>query len=178
MNNLKRLLFKRSKPVLRRYEPITSEGAGDAPYLWDAYQKGLLKETPENMSMADFSEWLFDATDRIPELWIVEDYVKGKLEPVAFIYAIHDGWLMEPHVVHFDNASPRIILRTWVAFLNKTRFSKHTGACLIRVEQDSVNLANKLEQMKILHWVGKIWCGRPDGNEYLYSMRCKRVGAE
>ena len=173
MNNLKRLLFKRNKPVLRTYVPITDKGAGDAPYLWDAYQKGLIKGTVEGMTMPDFAEYLYEIGQQIPELWIVEDYVKGELKPVAFIYASHDGWLMEPHVIHFDNSTKKIIYRTWVAFLSKMRRNKNTGACLLRLEKDSVNLANHLEKMGLIEWVGKIWGGRPSGNEYLYSMRCQ-----
>lgn len=172
MNDIKRLLFKRNKPVIRAYQPITDKSPGDAPYLWDAYQKGLLKDVEPNMSMADFAEWLYEVTQQIPALWMVEDYVKGELVPVAFIFAAHDGWTMEPHVVHFDTATPKIIYRTWVAFLKKTKWDKKTGACLLRLEKDSVLLANRLEQMKLIEWVGKVWGGRPSGNEYLYSMRC------
>lgn len=173
MNDIKRLLFKRNKPVLRNYIPVTNTGAGDAPYLWDAYLKGLLKGTEPGMSMADFSEYLYEISQQIPVLLIVEDYIKGELTPVAFIYAAHDGWLMEPHVVHFDNATPKIIYRTWVAFLKKMKWDKKTGSCLLRLEKDSVLLANRLEKMRLIEWVGKIWGGRPTGNEYLYSMRCQ-----
>ena len=172
MNDIKRLLFKRNKPVIRDYIPLTDQGAGDAPYIWDAYQKGLLKDVEPGMSMADFAEYLYEITQQIPRLYIVEDYVGGKLTPVAFIFAAHDGHLMEPHVVHFDNASPKIIYRTWVGFLKKMKWDKHTGAVLLRLEKDSVTLANRLEQMRLVEWVGKIWGGRPSGNEYLYSMRC------
>lgn len=172
MNDIKRLLFKRNKPVIREFIPLTDKSAGDAPYIWDAYQKGLLKGVELGMTMPDFAEYLYEITQQIPLLFIVEDYVRGELTPVAFIYAMHDGHLMEPHVVHFDNATPKIIYRTWVAFLKKTKWDKQTGACLLRLEKDSVNLANRLEQMKLIEWVGKVWGGRPEGNEYLYSMRC------
>ncbi|MGI9317949.1 MAG: hypothetical protein ACR2QW_11495 [bacterium] len=172
MNDIKRLLFKRNKPVLRAFIPITDKGAGDAPYLWDAYLKGKLKGVEEGMDMADFAEYLYEIGQQISELWIVEDYIKGNLEPVAFVFASHDGWTMEPHVIHFDNATPKVIYRTWVAFLKKTRGRGDTGSCLLRLEQDSVNLANRLEAMKLIKWVGKIWQGRPSGDEYLYSTRC------
>ena len=171
MNDIKRLLFKRNKPVIREFIPLTDKGAGDAPYIWDAYQKGLLQKVEPGMDMADFSEYLYEVTQQIPKLWMVEDYVKGELKPVAFIFAAHDGHLMEPHVVHFDNTTPRIIYRVWVAFLSKMRWDKETGALLLRLEKDAVLMANRLEQMKLIEWVGKVWGGRPSGNEYLYSMR-------
>ena len=59
-----------------------------------------------------------------------------------------------------------------MAFLKKTKYRKDIGACLIRVEKKMTNLCNKLEEMKLLEYVGKIWGGSPSGNQYLYSIRC------
>lgn len=176
MNNLKKLLFKKNRPVLREYVPLTDKGAGDAPYLWDAYLKGSLKGAEPGMSMEQFAEYLFEVTEVVPEIYIVEDYIQGELKPVAVVFCNNDGWLLEPHVMYFDNATPRIILRTYVAFLKKTRWRKDIGACLIRSEKDAVNLINRVEQMGLVEWVGKVWGGRPNGNEYLYSMRCNAGG--
>jgi len=172
MKTLEKMLFKRDKPVLRRFQPLTAGDAGDLPYLWDAYVKGMLKDSPEDMDMATFVEYIMDAVDQVPETWIVEDYVKGKREPIGVVFCGNDGWMLEPHVVYFDNATPRTILRTYVAFLKHTRWRKDLGACLLRVDSKTQNLAKRMEEMKLIEWVGKIWGGKPDGNWYLYSMRC------
>ena len=178
MNDLKRLLFKRNKPVLRDYIPLTDKGAGDSPYLWDAYLKGKLNGVDEGMTMAEFAEYLYEVSQAIPEIYMVEDYVGGELQPIAVVLCNNDGWQLEPHVMYFDNATPRTILRSYVAFLKKMKWRKDIGACLIRVEKDTVNLTNKVEKMGLIEWVGKVWGGRPSGNEYLYSMRCQARGSK
>ncbi|MGI9316752.1 MAG: hypothetical protein ACR2QW_05420 [bacterium] len=172
MNDLKRLLFKRNKPVLRDYVPLTDKGPGDAPYLWDAYLKDKLNGAEPGMTMPEFAEYLYEVSQAVSEIYILEDYVGGELHPIAVVFCNNDGWQLEPHVVYFDNATPRTILRTYVAFLKKTKWRKDIGAVLIRSEKDGTNLANRVEKMGLIEWVGKVWGGRPGGNEYLYSMRC------
>jgi len=172
MDRLEKLLFKKSKPVLRPLAPMTEDDFGDVPYLWDAYKKNLLGEVPENMSMEEFIEWAKGIFIQIPKMWIVEDTVYGKLQPVAIVFSTYNGWTLEPHVVYFDKATPRAIIRAYVAFLKKTKYDKSIGACIIRVDKKNRALPNRLEKMGLIEWVGKIWGGKPDGNEYLYSMRC------
>ena len=173
LDNVPEKLFAKSKPVLRHFEPMTQESAGDFPYLWDAYQRGLLVELPSDLDIESFTDYMIGLLDQIPEVWVVEDEVQGEIKPIAFVFCSHDGWIMEPHAVYFDYATPRNILRAYVAFLKKTKWRKDTGACLVRVDQKDRKFVNRIEQMKIgLEWVGKIWGGKPTGNEYLYSMRC------
>lgn len=172
MDKLEKRLFKHSKPVLRDLQPMSEDGPGDIPYLWDAYKKGMLHDVEEGMDMGQFVEWSQGLMEQIPKMWIVEDTIQDELSPVAIIFAGYDGWMLEPHVIHFDRATPRAILRTWVAFLKKTKYNKDVGACLIRVDKKNRALPNRMEKMGLLEWVGKVWGGKPDGNEYLYSMRC------
>jgi len=167
-------LFKNNRPVIREFKPVDGADAGDLPYIWDAYKSGYLKELPEDMSMDDFLGFTEEVLNRVQEAVIVEDFIKGKLEPVAFVVSKNDGWLLEPHVQYFKNASPRNKLRTYVAFLKKTKYRKDIGACLVRVPTDTKNLTNHIEQYGLLEYVGKIWNGTKTGNEYLYSVRCKR----
>ena len=167
-------LFKSGKPVIRSFQGIDGDSAGDVPYLWDAYKKGLMDELPEGLDMGDFVEVIEVLMEKSQEAWVLEDTVNGSMEPIAVVLCRSDGWLLEPHVQYFDNATPRAIYRTWAAFIKKTKYRKDLGACLVRVNKDHINLANRLERMKLLQYVGKVWGGRPSGDEYLYSVRCKR----
>ncbi len=167
-------LFKSGKPVIRDFKFIEGTDAGDVPYLWDAYKKGVFKDVPEDLTMQEFAEYINDLQDYVQEVWMVEDKVGESMQPVAIVICKSDGWLLEPHVQYFDNATPKAIYRTYAAFMKKTKYRKDIGACLVRVEKNSVNLANRIEKMGLLQYVGKIWGGKPSGNEYLYSVRCKR----
>lgn len=167
-------LFKNGKPVIRDFKFIEGDDAGDVPYIWDAYKKGLVDELPENLEMEDFIEFVELLLERSQEAQIVEDKVNGDMQPVAAVFCRSDGWQLEPHVQYFDNATPKSILRTYAAYLKKTKYRKDIGACLVRVGRDTVNLANRVEKLGLLQYVGKVWGGKPDGDEYLYSVRCKR----
>jgi len=156
---------------------MSKEGAGDVAYLWDAYQKGLLHEVPEDMSMEGFVKYSDHLLDQIQKIWIVEDFIKGKMQVVAIIFSSFDGWQLEPHVIFFDIVTTKVMLRVWIGFLKMTKYSDEIGCCLIKVDGSARRVTNRIEKMGLLQWVGKIWQGRPGGNEYLYSMRCRARGS-
>ena len=169
-------LFKYSRPVIRKFEYYSDGKAGDVPIAWDAYKKGLLKDLPEDYTMEQFLELTESMDEEIFETWIIEDKVHGQVVPVAIVFCKTDGWQFEPHVVYLENATPKIKLRTYAAFLKKTKYRKDIGAWVARVDRSTVKLTNVIEKMGLLKYVGKIWGGRPNGNDYIYSVRCnKRV---
>lgn len=163
-------LFKYSKPIIRRFEPV-GETAGDVPYIWDAYQKGLIKDIPQDLGMEEFMEMANELYHSL-EMEIVEDNIHGEVVPIGLIYTKNNGCLIEPHVVWFDNATPRAIYRSYVGYLKRTRYRKDIRACLIRVDNRYTKFLNRLEKLRLVEYVGKIWGGRPEGNDYLYSVRC------
>jgi len=167
-------LFKKNKPVFRKFKDIEGQDAGDTPYLWDAYKSGCLDHFPKDLNMGKFLELMAIIFSRFQEHMIVEDYVDGKLVPIALLVAVNNGWLLEPHVQYFSNASKRCKLRTYVAFTKRTKYRKDIGACLYRVPHDTMIMTNRLEQYGLIEYVGKIYNGQPTGNEYLYSTKCKR----
>ena len=178
MNPVKQL-FKFSKPVIRNFEyPDLENGkAGDLPLLWDAYQRNQLPDMPENIDMQVFVEIAEEMRMQLFEVNVVEDKVGEEYQPIAFVFvknASSDGWQIEPHVTYLDNATPRHKLRSYVAFLKKTKYRKDVGACVLRVNKETTKLANRAEKYGLVEYVGKIWGGRPDGNDYLYSVRCNR----
>lgn len=178
MNVIKQL-FKNSKPVIRdfKYPDMEAGIAGDLPILWEAYKRGQLEDMPEGLEMSHFVEIAEALRDQLFEVTVVEDQVSGELMPIAFVFvknATSDGWQIEPHVTYLDNATPRLKLRSYVAYLKKTKYRKDVGACVIRVDKESTKLANKAEKYGLVEYVGKIWGGRKGGNDYLYSVRCNR----
>lgn len=175
--NLAKIIFKRTRPVIRPFKYPEGDDAGDLPIIWDAYKRGLFDDLPDDFSPAEFVELVEAVRESLFETYIVEDFVHDNLEPVAYLMlkSIDEKhWQIEPHVVYFENATPRIKLRTYVAFLKKTKYRKDVGACVVRVPKDTTKLANKVEEMGLLEYVGKIWGGRPGDNDYLYSLRCQR----
>ena len=167
-------LFKYSRPVIRPFVYAGDGVAGDIPIAWDAYKKGLFADLPEDYSMEQFLELSEAMADEVFETWIVEDKVKGEMVPVGVVFCKSDGWQFEPHVTYFDNATTKIKLRTYAAFLKKTKYRKDIGACVAKVDKNTIKLTNVIEKMGLLKYVGKIWGGRPDGNDYIYSIRCNR----
>jgi len=173
MDKLAKQLFKYSRPIIRPFKLMTLEGPGDVPYLWDIYQKGILTEIPTGMSMEEFAEVSTDIVDNV-DVSTLEDRVDGEFKAIGFMVCRFNGWQIEPHVIFFDNATTRIKLRIWVAIIRKTKYSTKAGSCLIRVENDARKMANRIEKMGLLQYVGRVWGGCPSGNEYLYAMRCAR----
>ena len=167
-------LFKYSRPIIRPFVYAGNGMAGDVPIAWDAYKKGLFDDLPEDYSMEQFLELTENMADEIFETWIVEDKVGGEMVPVGVVFCKCDGWQFEPHVTYFENATPKIKLRTYAAFLKKTKYRKDIGACVAKVDKNTIKLANVIEKMGLLKYVGKIWGGRPGGNDYIYSIRCSR----
>jgi len=167
-------LFKRSKPVIRPFQFIKGNDPGDMPYLWDAYKKDMFNELPKDLDMQEFVDIVEFIVNPLQEIWMVEDKVKDNVLPVAFVVCKSNGWTLEPHVRYFDSATPRVKLRTWTAFMKKTKYRKDIGACLIRADKRTTNLANRVEKMGLIQFVGRVWGGSPSGDEYLYSIRCKR----
>ena len=169
-----KLLFKHSKPIIRPFKFIKEGDLGDMPYLWDAYKKDLIEDLPKDISMEDFVGAIDEAQDIIQEMWTLEDKVKGTVKPIGVVTCKNDGWQLEPSVQYYDTATPRTVLRSYIAFLKKTKYRKDIGACVVKAEKKGINLANKAQKLGLLEYVGKVWGGRPSGNEYVYSVRCGR----
>ena len=166
-------LFRYSKPIIRQFEFLSETSPGDMPILWDAYKTGVL-DVPEGLDIDQFIEGIGKLSEEIEEVWIAEDYINGKLEAVGIVLCNNDGWQLQPHVIYFDNATPKAKLRTYFAFMKHTKYRKDIGACVVRAEKHETALPNKVQDMGLLEYVGKVWGGRASGNEYLYSVRCGR----
>lgn len=174
MNRLDKMLFKKNRPVIRDMRFIEDGDSADTAMCWDLYCLGRFLDAPEDMTMGEFVDFVDYIRDRVTEIYVVEDLVHDVYKPIGLVLARTDGWLFEPHVYYTDDATPKIKLRTYTAFLKHTKYRKDIGACLVRVNKETTPLANKMQGIGLLEFVGKIWGGLPTGNQYLYSVRCQR----
>ncbi len=176
-------IFKKDRPIIRPFIYPDGNNPGDLPYLWDCYRNGGMADLPENLEIAQFVAIAEILEEQTFETYMLEDNLKNpetgeeQYSPVGVIFVKSidfENWQIEPHVFFFRNATPRIKLRSWVAFMKKTKYRKDIGACVVRVNKEARDMANKVEQAGLIRYVGKIWAGRKDGNDYIYSVRCNR----
>lgn len=170
-------LFKKDRPIIRPFIYPDGNNPGDLPYLWDCYKNGLFTDLPEDLEIAQFVEIADILEQETFETHMIEDKIEDQYHPigVVFVKSIDfENWQIEPHVFFFRNATAKIKLRAWVAFIKKTKYRKDIGACVVRADKDGAEIANKVEKAGLLRYVGKIWAGRRGGNDYIYSVRCNR----
>jgi hypothetical protein len=94
--------------------------------------------------------------------------------PVCLVTNRSDGWKVMPKAEFFPWASPRNILRCTVFYLQKLRYDKNTGVCVVYCLRDSLSLMNKAKEYGVLFASGKILGGQRAGDEYIFSIRGKR----
>ncbi len=83
------------------------------------------------------------------------------------------GWRIEPFCEFFRWATPRMRLRSVVAFLQMTHWQSSVGVCLVRSPEKWEKFFSKLRTYGVLFPCGKIPYGTPQGHEYLFYVRGK-----
>jgi len=112
---------------------------------------------------------------------MIEDehkYFRDKKGPVAMVSVDNYGWKIEPSIDFFFWASKRNRLRACAAYLQMVRYSKDFGVCVVRAGDGDVMLCEHLRGYDLLFPCGKIPCGRPDGDEHLFYVKCKARAEE
>lgn len=163
------LLFKRSRPLVRRFDPV-----GDMWVLWGAYDLESFPNLPNGLVRGDFEQMVIRVLMTRSACLVVEDnchYFKSGWGPVCFVVVDNYGWRVEPHVDFFRWATPRMILRCNVAFFQMARYSKELGVCEVRTTGKHVPLYRKVCEYGLLHEVGRIPNGDRDGDCYLFSVK-------
>ena len=167
----RRTLFKKSKPFIRQFEQ------SDMWILWAAYKEGSFPLMPE-MGKEEFYATIRARMGNYNALMLVEDECKKFRDgrgPVCIIGANTDGWKVEPHVEFFKWATKQNILRVNVRFFNWIRQNKEIGVCIVRSLESSANLFNHVRSYGVLYYVGRIPGGDRRGDEFIYSIRGKRI---
>lgn len=177
-------LFRGSKPTLRPARLVNDDGSygDDMGVLWAAYKAGsfpLMED--QNLEPTQFGQFIVDTCAGLSDAVMIEDactqYASGR-GPIAFVGIRNDGWRHEPHVDYFAWASPRVILRGAVAFIQFMRYHKGVGVCVIRCLPPSVNLFKRVARYAVLNYVGKIFRGTARGDEHLFSVAGKKRTGE
>lgn len=175
-------LFKKSRPHLRPAVLMDGDQYGfDMGILWAAYRAGSFPLSENrDMTSDEFARYIISHALAVNEMIIAEDDCPGFSSgrgPVAVIGVRTDGWAIEPHVDFFAWAKPRTILRVVVAFMQKVRYSKDVGVCVVKSLNETKNLFHHAgRDYGVLRPAGMISGGSPRGDVYLYSARGARDG--
>ena len=151
-------LFKKSRPHIRPLE------AKDMGWLWAAYKAGSFK-FPENLTQPEFDQHMREAL-RNARHYLVEDGNKkfqSAYGPIGLIGVVSDGSKIEPAVAVFKWATPRNVLRGFVAFFQWVK-SQDISECVVRASA-------KEKIMKLCVDYGVLY---PRTMETVYGVRGKR----
>lgn len=165
----KDLLFKKSRPDIRRFEVMDGEKySKDVGILWAAYKAGSFS-IREGMTQEEFMAEIDTTMSGFQSVWVIDDdtkiYSSGR-GPIGLVGANSSGLIVEPRFMFFKWANCRNILKATVAVLNKMRGSLRTGIILIRADKAKRIIADHMKKYELLFFIGK-----SGENEYLYSGR-------
>lgn len=172
-------LFKNGRPHIRPLQIYDGDKYHkDLGILWVGHKKSPFGWLKENVEQSQFAQAI-ESISKDEDLLIAEDnnrHFKEKKGPVALFSMANDGWKYEPHVQFMPWATKKNILRTTVAFLQLVRYSTKVGCVVIYSMKHSALLFDKCCQYGVLHKVGTIISGSPEGDEIVYSVRGKKDG--
>lgn len=132
------LLFKKSRPEIRPLE------AKDMGWLWAAYKVGSFK-FPEGLNQEEFTNAVALAFHGKAHFLVEDDnrrFQSGR-GPVGLIGIASDGQKIEPLAAVFKWATPKNILRGFVAFFNWIK-NEDIAECEVRVPAADSRLLKKV----------------------------------
>jgi hypothetical protein len=162
-----------SRPFIRQFTK------DDLWVMWAAYDMGSFPNLGK-MDKEQFVGMLLELCKNKSSCLVVEDdckWFKSGRGPVAFVAITNYGWRIEPHVDFFKWATPRIILRSNVAFFQMVRYSSQVGVCEIRSIEKHANLFEHLKKYGLVFPCGKIPNGDPRGDVFLYYAKGRKEHA-
>ncbi len=170
-------LFSKDRPYIRPLKIYDGDKYHtDIAILWAAYERNEYYDFPEDLTQESFADYIEEISQH-KELLMAEDFNKGYKErgPVAFVMVDYpDYWRMMPHVIFFSWATPKNVLRSTVSFLQKVRYSRTIGVCIIHSLEQSKNLFDRCIKYGVLSYVGKMRRGDPRGDDFIYSVRGRK----
>lgn len=163
-------LFRRSRPYLRAFKVIDGQQYHrDLKVLWAAHRLNPLPGIEGDQK--SFANQVTELSKRF-DLVMVED--ENKTRETAVIRIADDGWRYEPHVIFFPWATRKNILRICVSYFQWARCSRQIGCVEVITGLESKNLFDHVCSYGVLHFVGKMVNGSPDGDTYIYSVKGKK----
>ena len=161
-------------PERPHIRPFTHD---DLWILWGAYDLGSFPALKRGMQRKEFEACVMSAVLKHQASLLIEDNLSNfskssKRGAVGFISIKSDGWKIEPWVDFFAWASPRRKLRACVAFFQWCKNTKEAGVCVVTVPKNSIPLMDKMKNFVPLFPIGRIPFGSPDGDQFMYSIKC------
>lgn len=165
-------LFKGERPHIRPFDLQK-----DFWVLWGAYDLGSFASLPKGWSKELFADYLIKIIGSHSSALVSEDkckYFKEGRGPVSLILIDNYGWRVEPIMDFFKWTTPRMVLRSQIAFLQMVRYSSDIGVCLVRSPEKYQEWFNRFREYGVLFPCGRVPYGRQDGDETLYYVSGNR----
>lgn len=166
-------LFRKSAPFIRNIQVLNEDGSfsDDLGILWAAYKQNKQPEIDKEV----FAKAVVQRLSAYRWNYLIEDTSKAFKSgrgPVCHVGLMTDGWKAVPAFEVFPWATVANRLRCAVSFLQTLKHSKDVGVGEVRTLNPE--FPRKLRKYGVLFYVGRIPNGCPDGDEYLFSIKCKK----
>lgn len=167
------LLFGKERPNIR---PIDLNK--DLSILWAAYKKDSFDNLPDEMTQDDFRSFFMDLASGYTAGWLIEDKNKSfgsGYGAVGLIFAVDNGYELEPHFEKFSWASNRNTLRAIVSFLQMMRYDKNVGVVNVYAnDYNNLKYFKRLNKYGVLNYVGTVPHGDIKGDRHIFYVRGKK----
>jgi hypothetical protein len=151
-------LFKKSRPHIRPLEPK------DMGWLWAAYKSGSF-QFPADLTQEAFAQYMTAALNGTAHYMVEDDSRKFKtgFGPVGLVGIAAAGEKIEPAAAVFKWATPKNILRGYVAFFQWIK-SQNIEECQVRAPAKD----------KLMQRVCDYGAVRPRAMETVYGVRGRK----
>jgi hypothetical protein len=147
----------------------------DLKILWVSHSKNPFHGMDKDLTQEEFISNVIEIL-QTTEVAIIEDENPqySKSGPIGILRIRDNGWKYEPHVEFFPWATKRNMLRSVVGGLQWARHSRKIGCVEVICGEKQKNLFDHACEYGVLHYVGKMVNGSPDGDDYIYSVKGKK----
>ena len=139
----------------------------DIEMLWRECRKGRLSLS-KKIGYGAFLEYFTYLINLHKNHWVVVD--RGV--PIGIMFIKTDGWTIEPHAEFFNDITPAAIYRSYILFFEE--IDDMEGTYLIKSDEKTKNLFDKLCRKGHTQYVGMIPNGSPSSDIYVYCKKQKR----
>ena len=172
-------LFRVNRPHIRPIELLNEGNYGkDMAILWAAYKLGSFSDQIDSgLDQKTFANLFLTISAGYNLGWMIEDRnakFKNEYGPIGLVLAVTNGWELEPHFDAFKWATPKNILKSFVAFFQMMRYDKTVGIVNVHSLQASKNLLDHVTEYGVLRYVTKIPKGDIHGDRFIYYTHGKR----
>lgn len=166
-------LFRHSRPHFRAFEIFDgNDYHRDIKILWVAHKRSPFPGIDKNIDQNAFIHAVIEMASTF-DLLAFEDENNNAKE-VGVMRIGDNGWRYEPHVYIYPWATKKNILRSCVAFFQWARHSRKIGCIEVIADEKSKCLFDHVCEYGVLHYVGRMVNGNPNGDDFIYSVKGKK----